>query len=245
VSSWYGGRRRTVELVSKTAVWHSAGLPAVPLRWVLICDPEEFETQALLCTDLDAQSIGADRLLVRETLADGGYLSRNTSTSRIRDAAALVGGSDPERCSGAAGALLAGYALRRPSEGAEVKHRATGGMLRQASSDLLRCSGAGTQGVVGAGGEFLRVASGDQHGNSLAGVRETANRRGLLCSRMAKVQLRFLPQARGRVGGRALMDSGTNEDKICIIVAGRCALRSPLLAESGDERTLPLSPTNG
>ena len=31
------------------------GLPAVPLRWVLIRDPqEEFKTQALLCTDLEA-----------------------------------------------------------------------------------------------------------------------------------------------------------------------------------------------
>ncbi len=56
VSNWYGGRRRTVEVVSKTALWYSTGLPAVPLRWVLIRDPEEeFETQALLCTDLDAE----------------------------------------------------------------------------------------------------------------------------------------------------------------------------------------------
>ncbi len=43
---------------SETAVWYSTGLPAVPLRWVLIRDPqeEEFETKALLlCTDLDAK----------------------------------------------------------------------------------------------------------------------------------------------------------------------------------------------
>lgn len=43
-------------MVSRTAIWYSTGLPAVPLHWVLIRDPEEgFETQALLCTDLDAQ----------------------------------------------------------------------------------------------------------------------------------------------------------------------------------------------
>jgi len=55
VSDWYGGAQRTVEIVSETAVWYSTGLPAVPVRWVLIRDPqEEFETQALLCTDLDA-----------------------------------------------------------------------------------------------------------------------------------------------------------------------------------------------
>ena len=57
VADWYGKGERSVEVVSRTAVWHSTGLPAVPLRWVLIRDPqeEEFRTQALLCTDLEAQ----------------------------------------------------------------------------------------------------------------------------------------------------------------------------------------------
>src|SRR5215207_8570004 len=55
VADWYGGEERTVEVASATAIWYSTGLPPVALRWVLIRDPEEeFETQALLCTDLDA-----------------------------------------------------------------------------------------------------------------------------------------------------------------------------------------------
>ena len=55
MTNWYGREKRTVETVSDTAVWHSTGLPAVPLRWVLIRDPQaEFRTQALLCTDLAA-----------------------------------------------------------------------------------------------------------------------------------------------------------------------------------------------
>jgi hypothetical protein len=55
VAGWYGNQERTVEVLSATAVWYSTGLPAVPLRWVLIRDPkDEFETQALLCTKLDA-----------------------------------------------------------------------------------------------------------------------------------------------------------------------------------------------
>ena len=46
---------RMVEFASKTAVWYSTGLFAVPVRWVLIRDPEgRFKTQALLCTDLEA-----------------------------------------------------------------------------------------------------------------------------------------------------------------------------------------------
>ena len=45
-----------MEVLSGTALCYSTGLPPVPLRWILIRDPhEEFETQALLCTDLDAE----------------------------------------------------------------------------------------------------------------------------------------------------------------------------------------------
>jgi hypothetical protein len=55
IANWYGSGERMVEIVSDTAVWHSTDLPAVPLRWVLIRDPQaEFRTQALLCTDLAA-----------------------------------------------------------------------------------------------------------------------------------------------------------------------------------------------
>jgi hypothetical protein len=53
VANWYGKQKRTIEIVSKRALWYSTGLPVVPLRWVLIRDPqEEFQPQALLCTDL-------------------------------------------------------------------------------------------------------------------------------------------------------------------------------------------------
>ena len=55
IANWYGSGDRTVEIASDTAVWYSTGLFAVPLRWVLVRDPEgKFKTQALLCTDLEA-----------------------------------------------------------------------------------------------------------------------------------------------------------------------------------------------
>jgi len=54
-SRWYGEPDRPVEVLSGTAVWYHTGLPPVPLRWVLVQDPNGvFQTQALLCTDLDA-----------------------------------------------------------------------------------------------------------------------------------------------------------------------------------------------
>src|ERR687897_3180436 len=55
ITNWYGERERMVEIASETAVWYSTGLFAVPVRWVLVRDPQgDFKTQALLCTDLGA-----------------------------------------------------------------------------------------------------------------------------------------------------------------------------------------------
>jgi len=56
VEDWYAHGDYTLEIASHTAVWYHTGLPAVPIRWVLIKDPKgKFEPQALLCTDLSAQ----------------------------------------------------------------------------------------------------------------------------------------------------------------------------------------------
>jgi hypothetical protein len=55
VPRWYSRGARPVEIVSGTAVWYHSGKPPVEIRWVLIRDPwEKFDTQALLCTDLEA-----------------------------------------------------------------------------------------------------------------------------------------------------------------------------------------------
>ena len=52
IPHWYGQGQRKVEIVSDMAVWFHNGLPALPIRWVLIRDPKgRFEPQALLCTD--------------------------------------------------------------------------------------------------------------------------------------------------------------------------------------------------
>ena len=52
ISGWYGTPERRLEVCSQTAVWFHSGLPLVPIRWVLLRDPQgEFDPQALLCTD--------------------------------------------------------------------------------------------------------------------------------------------------------------------------------------------------
>jgi hypothetical protein len=52
VRGWYGEGERDVEICSATAVWRHGGMPIVPIRWVLVRDPQHrFQPQALLCTD--------------------------------------------------------------------------------------------------------------------------------------------------------------------------------------------------
>jgi hypothetical protein len=54
VQDWYGAPQRVVEVATGTSVWYHAGMPAVPIRWVVIRDPQEkFATQALLSTKLE------------------------------------------------------------------------------------------------------------------------------------------------------------------------------------------------
>ncbi|HEY6405897.1 MAG TPA: transposase [Ktedonobacteraceae bacterium] len=56
--SWYGGLSRQVELATGTALWYHAGVAPVPIRWVLIRDPEgKFASQAVLCTDQNADPV--------------------------------------------------------------------------------------------------------------------------------------------------------------------------------------------
>lgn len=55
VARFYSQGAREIEIVSQTCVWYHSAMPVVPLRWVLIRDPKgKFATQALLCTNLDA-----------------------------------------------------------------------------------------------------------------------------------------------------------------------------------------------
>jgi hypothetical protein len=56
--SWYGGIPRPVEMATGTALWYHAGVPPVPIRWVLIRDPQgTFASQAVLCTDQNADPV--------------------------------------------------------------------------------------------------------------------------------------------------------------------------------------------
>lgn len=62
IEHWYGDKPCTVEYASNTALWYHTGLPALPIRWVLVRDPNgKFEPQAFLCTNL---SITPEQILI-------------------------------------------------------------------------------------------------------------------------------------------------------------------------------------
>jgi hypothetical protein len=53
VKPWYGGDKREVEIYTESCVWYKSGFAPVPIRWVLVRDPEgEFEAQAFLSTEV-------------------------------------------------------------------------------------------------------------------------------------------------------------------------------------------------
>jgi hypothetical protein len=55
---WYGGVERVVDLASGTALWYTPGEDPLPLRWVLVRDPQgKFAPQAFFATDLDATAV--------------------------------------------------------------------------------------------------------------------------------------------------------------------------------------------
>jgi hypothetical protein len=58
VKDWSGQGDYTLHIASATAVWYKTGMPAVPIRWVLIKDPKgKFEPQGLLSTNLSATPV--------------------------------------------------------------------------------------------------------------------------------------------------------------------------------------------
>ena len=55
IGNWYSEKNRKIEMVSGKCVWYHTGKEAVPIRWVIIRDPQaRFETQAIFSTQTAA-----------------------------------------------------------------------------------------------------------------------------------------------------------------------------------------------
>lgn len=50
--AWYGGSRKILQVLSRTALWHARGLDPVAIRYLVVRDPEgEVQDAAYFCTD--------------------------------------------------------------------------------------------------------------------------------------------------------------------------------------------------
>lgn len=55
---WYDGINRTLEIFSGVSLWYTPGQNPVPVKWVVVRDPEgELRTEAFFCTNLDTTAI--------------------------------------------------------------------------------------------------------------------------------------------------------------------------------------------
>jgi hypothetical protein len=65
-SEWYGLSQKTMLLATGTALWYHSGKEALPIRWVLLRDPEgKLKTTALLSTDESFTALEIVTLFVR------------------------------------------------------------------------------------------------------------------------------------------------------------------------------------
>ncbi len=166
IANWYGSGERMVEISSATAVWYSTGLYAVPVRWVLVRDPQaEFKTQALLCTDLNAdpQKIVCWFVMRWQLEVTFQELRRHLGFETQRQ---WVGDGDPKDHPGTLRVVLAGDFVCAHSDETSSGCFSAGGLVPQETSYFRRCARLGAQGVVGSGGDFLRVAYGHRDGKS-------------------------------------------------------------------------------
>jgi hypothetical protein len=94
--------------------------------------------------------------LVRYALAAGSDFPGGTEASGVRDREAVVGDSDTENHTGSVGFVLGGhFVCASPDDERGGWRFPAGGLVAQERSDLLRRSGAGAKGAVGAVSDYF------------------------------------------------------------------------------------------
>jgi hypothetical protein len=142
-----------VEIASQTAVSYSTGLFAVPVRWVLIRDPEQILSWFMMCWQLEVTFQEMRRHLGFETQRQWSDLAIRRTTPALLGMFSLV-------------TLFAHHQMKQSSG----RPPASRGLVSQSSSDIRRCACVGVKGVVGSGADFLWVAFKDRHDESHTGL---------------------------------------------------------------------------
>ena len=142
-AAWYDGTTRTVELTSQTAVWHRSGKPPVPLRWVLVRDPQsEFTPQALLCTDPSADPAQILEWFVLRWQLEVTFQEVAGSPGR-GDPTPVVGSSHCPYYANPDGDLLLDHPSSPSSAATTTLGPSHSSLVRQAVADLRGCHRSG------------------------------------------------------------------------------------------------------
>ena len=142
-AAWYDGTTRTVELTSQTAVWYRSGKPPVPLRWVLVRDPQgEFTPQALLCTDPSADPTQILEWFVLRWQLEVTFQEARGSPGR-GDPTPVVGPGHCPYYANPDGALLLDHPGGPSSAATTTLGPSHSGLVRQAVADLRGCHRSG------------------------------------------------------------------------------------------------------
>ena len=122
VSQWYNAQQRQLLVATGTALWYHAGIPPVPIRWVLVRDPAgEHEPPAFLGTDLDAQPA-----MILDWFVSRWRVQTNFQEVRahlgVETPASVVRSGDPAHHAGLAGVILADHRAGRSWAGRHGLH---------------------------------------------------------------------------------------------------------------------------
>ena len=90
VSQWYNAQQRKLLTATGTALWYKAGVPPVPIRWVLVRDPTAEHAPAAFLSDRSDGDAGHDPRLVRLALACGNHIPGGPHPPRRGDPASVV-----------------------------------------------------------------------------------------------------------------------------------------------------------
>jgi hypothetical protein len=138
VCEWYGRRDRELEIATGTAVWYHAGLPVVPLRWVLVRDPEgKLEPKAYLCTEVALTPVQILGYFVRRWQVEVTFAEVRRHLGGGEPAAVVRSGDRPHHPL-PAGALLRGYPRRGAVAPAGGAGSSPSRLVRNGGADLQR-----------------------------------------------------------------------------------------------------------
>ncbi|MFF8799650.1 MULTISPECIES: transposase [unclassified Methylobacterium] len=124
-----------------TAVWRHGGLPVVPIRWVLIRDPEaRFPPQALLCTDTTREPAQIVGWFVRRWSVEVTFQEVRAHLG-VETRAAVVRHGDRPHHALPARPVLHRHAAGRTAPGPSTAMHRNRRVVPQTTPDLRRCPG--------------------------------------------------------------------------------------------------------